>query len=283
MDWEAQYRNLVQEILYTGEKVETRNGIRISVMNKVLTADLSQGFPILTGREIPFDKIVEEFLWFLRGQTDAKILESKGVKIWNINSSRSYLDSRGLTHLPEGDIGPGYGFQLRNAGKDYLNQNSVGKDQWKEIINLLRTDPTSTRICFSFWNAKQIDQMALPPCHVFYQFLVRNNKLHCTFFQRSWDVLLGWNMSTAALFTHALSKITSIPVGTVTHMISDAHIYKVHTKNAFAYISNPIYQPPILEIDENIDLENCPEIISVQNFHLNNYQHGQKIVFKLVG
>lgn len=282
MDWETQYRELLMEIISNGEEVETRNGIRISLMNKQLTADLSKGFPILTGRYIPFEKIVEEFLWFLRGQTDAKILDSKGVKIWNSNSSREYLDSRGLTNFVEGDIGPGYGYQLRYAGKKYKDDNEVGKDQWKEVINLLRTDPTSTRIIFSFWDAKQIDQMALPPCHILYQFLIRGGKLHCTFYQRSWDVLLGWNMSTASLFTLALSRIIGIPAGTVTHMIADLHIYKIHKSNAMLYLSSELHPLPMIEIDKDIDLENVSDSVSAQNFRLIDYKYTSKINFKLV-
>lgn len=283
MEWEKEYKKLIAEILETGEEVETRNGVRISVMNKVLTCDLSEGFPIVTGRHIPFEKIVEEFLWFLRGQTNTKILDEKGVKIWNANSSREYLDSHGLTFLEEGDIGPGYGFQLRNFGKDYFLQNSTtGRDQWQYVVNLLQKDPASTRILFSFWDARQLNTMALPPCHVSYQFLVRGGKLHCTFYQRSWDVLLGWNMSTAALFTHALSHITGIPVGTVTHMIADAHIYKIHKKQAQEYLTTEIYPLPKLEIEPNIDLVRCPVIISASNFHLQNYQHGSAIKMRLV-
>lgn len=127
MEWETEYKKLIEEILETGEEIETRNGVRISVMNKILTCDLSEGFPIVTGRCIPFEKIVEEFLWFCAVKQTRKFSTKKGVKIWNANSSKEFLGSIGLTFLKEGDIGPGYGFQLRNFVKCHFVKKMSSK------------------------------------------------------------------------------------------------------------------------------------------------------------
>jgi thymidylate synthase len=187
----------------------------------------------LTTKTIFFRGIVEELLWMLRGSTNAKELSEKGVKIWDGHSSRAYLDSVGLNHLPEGDIGAGYGFQLRHFGAKYIDCNAdyagQGVDQLADVIHKIRTNPTDRRIMFSLWNPTDLKSVALPACHVLYQFYVHcNGDLSCHMYQRSADVGLGlpFNIASAALLTYMLAHMCGKTPLQLTISLGDAHVYR---------------------------------------------------------
>lgn len=236
LDNEFQYTKLILEIMNHGVTKKCRNDITKSIFGYQLKYDLSQGFPISTVKKCYPKSIFSELMWIIKGETDVNILRKQGVHIWDKNSSREYLESQGLSYRA-GDIGAGYGFQMRYYGAkyqdcetDYKNQ---GVDQLMNCIKLIREDPFSRRIIINLWNPEDINKMALPPCHFVYQFTVDpsshgKSKLNCHIIQRSWDVLLGWNTTTAALLTHLLANHCDLDVGILVHSITDAHIYQSH-------------------------------------------------------
>ena len=163
------------------------------------------------------------------------LLQAKKIYIWDKNSSKEFLQSRNLPY-EEGNIGPGYGYQFRKGSVD----------QWNQCIRMIKEEPNSRRIIINLWNVADIDKMALPPCHLLYQFSVKNGKLNCHLYQRSWDIMLGWNTSTAGLMTHILAMITDLQVGTLTHTICDAHIYQDHMHGVDVMLSRIPKNLPIL-------------------------------------
>lgn len=238
---EYQYLNLVRTIMDNGVIKKSRNAITKSIFGYQLRYDLSKGYPLCTVKRSYPKAIFEELIWMIRGQTNSKILEAKNVNIWKGNSSREYLEKYGLPYS-EGDIGPGYGFQMRHYGAEYWNchtdYGSQGVDQLAECIRLLREDPQSRRIIIDLWNPAAVSKQSLPPCHILYNFGVdlyteptsngSRGKLNCHLFQRSWDVLLGWNTTTAALLTYILANHCDLDPGMLVHSISDAHLYQTH-------------------------------------------------------
>jgi dihydrofolate reductase/thymidylate synthase len=235
---ENQYMDMIKHIMENGIDKETRNAITRSVFGYQLRYDLSKGFPILTTKRVPWKGLVEELLWIMSGSTDVSVLRAKGVKIWDKNSTIEYLRKYGLPYEAD-DIGSGYGFQMRYTGAKYINcktnYKGQGVDQLQNCIYLIKNDPYNRRIIIDLWDVPNIDNMALPPCHLLYQFTVDpsnekngKSKLNCHLFQRSWDTFLGWNTSTAALLTLILAKHCDLEPGTVLHSITDVHIYKPH-------------------------------------------------------
>jgi thymidylate synthase len=234
---------LINKVLTVGHSVSGRNGATITLLDEQIKYDLSAGFPIVTGRRIFWKGVVEELLWILRGQTDSKILEAKGINIWKPNSTTEFLRTRGLPYV-EGDIGPGYGFQLRHFGGIYTGSQNIpaqkylrGVDQLAETLWSIKHDPYSRRHFVSLWNPEIIDKMALPPCHISYQFNVRGSPdspqtLCCHLYQRSWDITTGWNTTTAALLTHIVAHICGLGVGILTHSVSNIHIYQANIEAA---------------------------------------------------
>ena len=193
---ETQYIDLVKHILEKGSKEETRNGPTRTVFGTMMRFSLQNGrIPILTTKKMAWKTCFRELQFFIRGQTDTRILEKQGVRIWSLNSTREFLDSRKLNYR-EGLIGPGYGFQWRNFNAPYDPAtgspvtDSHGVDQLQQIIDALK-DPaqrTSRRLVMSAWNPCQLNEMALPPCHILCQFNVHDgNKLSCSMYQRSND------------------------------------------------------------------------------------------------
>lgn len=216
--------------------------------------DLSTSFPLLTTKRVYWKGVVEEILWFLRGQTDSKILSEKNVKIWDGNGSRSFLDSLGFQNRREGDLGPVYGFQWRHFGATYRdcdsNYDNQGIDQISEVIKLLKTNPDSRRIIVNSWNVQDLGLMALPPCHVLYQFYVENGKLSCLLYQRSCDVGLGvpFNIASYSLLTCMIAKIVGLEPGEFIHMMGDTHIYLNHVEPLKKQILNVPRPFPLLEV-----------------------------------
>ena len=193
--------------------------------------------PLFTTKKVAWRVCFEELFWFINGSTDNTLLQDKNVKIWNANASRDFLDSRGLTNYEENDLGPVYGFQWRNFNSPYenckCNYNGKGIDQLQQIIQDLSNPDTrsSRRHILTAWNPCQINEMALPPCHMICQFHVRQNKyLSCAMLQRSGDIGLGipFNVASYSLFTHILAKHCGLEADEFTHFIGNAHIYEQH-------------------------------------------------------
>nr|WBF70884.1 bifunctional dihydrofolate reductase-thymidylate synthase [Megavirus caiporensis] len=238
---EIQYLNLVKKIMSEGIIKKTRNGITRSIFGYQLQYDLSMGYPLQTVKKSYPKAIFEELMWMIRGQTDVDKLKKVGVHIWDKNSTKEFLESNNLNY-EAGDIGPGYGFQMRYFGAEYDNCKSdysgQGIDQLSNCIDAITNNPTDRRIIMSLWNPVDIKKMALPPCHIIYNFGVdvydepnsegKTGKLNCHLLQRSWDVLLGWNTTTAALLTYMLAHHCNLDPGILIHSISDAHLYQEH-------------------------------------------------------
>ena len=246
---ENQYLQLLHHLLTKGHRRETRSGVVYSSFGHQMTFDLSQYFPLLTTKKMYWKGIVEELAWFLRGSTDVNELRERKVHIWDGNTKdRDY------------DAGPVYGFQWRHFGATYTtckaDYTSKGQDQIRNIIFLIKNNPTSRRIFLSGWNPPQMYQMALPPCHVSYQFYVDSeNKLHCQMYQRSADVFLGlpFNIASTALFTHLLAHECGRKVGNIHIVIGDAHLYEQHAGVAAIQAQRVPHRFPTLEINREKD------------------------------
>jgi thymidylate synthase len=235
---EQQYLDLIQEVLERGNKEEGRNGAVQVLFGRSMRFSLKDGtIPLLTTKKVAWKTCFQELLWFIGGKTNNQLLKEKNVHIWDANGSREFLDSRSLHHLKEDDLGPVYGHQWRyfNAPYDTCNDDYTGKgvDQLQGVINALK-DPsqhTSRRILMSAWNPQQLDEMALPPCHVLAQFYVRDHKyLSCILYQRSGDIGLGvpFNIASYSFLTHMLAHHCGLEAEEFVHFIGNCHIYEEH-------------------------------------------------------
>lgn len=259
---EKHYHELLQRAIDEGEIRETRNGDVHSIFGAHLRFDLRLGFPLLTTKRVYWKGIVEELLWFIRGDTNANRLDEKKVKIWNGNTNREYLDSIGLTDYPVGCGGPIYGFQWRHFNASYKGMDAdhtgEGIDQLAECIRLIREEPTSRRIFMSAWNPCQLKEMALPPCHVSYQFYVSNGRLSCQMYQRSADLFLGlpFNIASTALLTTMIAKTCDLDVGEVMVCIGDVHVYAAHLIQVMEQLSRPCARTfPVVNIKTKKEID----------------------------
>ena len=278
---EYQYLNLLKKVLEEGLETESRNSKVFSLFGEKMVYDLSKGFPLLTTKRVGYKTVLRELLWFIRGSTSNKELTDKKVHIWTQNSSREFLDSRGLDH-EEGDLGPVYGFQWRHFGAEYEDKDTdyrgKGVDQLQNVIDLIKNEPNSRRIILNSWNASDLDKMALPPCHVMCQFNVdtKNNKLDCQLYQRSGDMFLGvpFNIASYAFLTHIIGKITGYQVGRLIHILGDTHIYESHLDAVKEQIERVPYQFPELSISNELTDINT---IKEEYFTFQNYKYHDKI------
>jgi len=235
---DSEYNQLVKRIFDEGEWVEGRNGKTKSIFGHMMRFDLSDDkLPLLTTKKVAWKTCLKELLWFLRGSTSNKDLKTENVHIWDANASRDFLDSRGLTNLAEDDLGPVYGHQWRHFNAEYYtcdtDYTGKGVDQVQYVIEQLSNPETRTsrRIIMSAWNPCQINQMALPPCHLLCQFKVSSdNHLSCLLYQRSGDVGLGvpFNIASYSFLTHILARHCGLKAKSLVHVIGDAHIYDDH-------------------------------------------------------
>lgn len=281
---EYQYLNLLQDILNNGSIEEGRNGFTKCDFGSAMRFTLENGqMPILTTKKTAWKTCLKELLWFIKGQTSNHILNEQNVHIWDGNSSKEYLKSRGLSRYDEGDLGPIYGFQWRHYNGFYKNCNSdytaVGIDQLQEVIDCLK-DPnkrSSRRMIISAWNPCQIDEMALPPCHVLFQFNVINgNKLSCSMYQRSVDSFLGlsFNIASYSFLTHLLAKHCNLEAYEFIHYGGNVHIYDDHFEQVKEQLTRQPYKFPTVEILNKYDNIND---YTVDDFKLNNYKHHPQI------
>ena len=266
---ENQYLNLIDDILSEGTKEEGRNGTTFVVVGSAMHFSLNdRRVPFLTTKRLAWKTCLKELLWFIRGETDNKLLQAQNVHIWDGNASRDFLDSRGLVHRAEGDLGPIYGFQWRNFGGDYESCDSgetetskKGIDQLQSVIDALK-DPerrTSRRLIISAWNPCQLNEMALPPCHVLMQFHVTDGtKLSCSLYQRSGDVGLGvpFNIASYSMLTHLLAHHCDLEAHEFVYYLGNAHIYDDHVEALQEQLKREPYEFPkiaIRALHDNID------------------------------
>lgn len=279
---EKQYISLIKTIIEKGTLEKGRNGNTYCIFGYSMRFDLCDNkIPILTTKKLSWITCIKELLWFIKGETDNKILQSQGVHIWDGNASKEFLESRNLNY-EEGLLGPIYGFQWRHFQGDYEKQTG-GIDQLQYIIDQLKNPETrnSRRLVMSAWNPCQIDDMVLPPCHVMCHFQYCNNKLSCAMYQRSGDVGLGvpFNILSYSVLTHLIAKHCNLDVGEFVYFLGTAHIYEEHINSLKEQIMREPYIFPkinIKNIYENID------DYTIDDFEIIDYQCHKKIVMNMI-
>lgn len=260
---EQQYLNLINEILKNGFTETTRNGITKSIFGYNMRFSLQDGcLPLLTTKKVAWKSCFKELMWFIKGSTDNQELIDQKVSIWNANSTREFLDSRNLFNNEVNDLGPVYGHQWRHFNAKYINcktdYTDQGIDQLQNIINLLQTKEgrQSRRLVMSAWNPCQIDEMALPPCHVLIQFNVHQDKyLSCSLYQRSCDVGLGvpFNIASYSFLTHIIAKHCDLIPYQFVYFMGNAHIYENHIDAMKEQYTRSPYNFPKISINNKFD------------------------------
>jgi len=280
---EYQYLNLLQDILNEGNMEKGRNGYTKCVYGSAMHYSLENGkIPILTTKKTAWKTCLKELLWFIKGQTDNKILNDQKVNIWNGNSTKEFMESRGLEHYKEGDLGPIYGYQWRNFNAKYMScdddYSGKGVDQLQEVIDSLKDQEkrTSRRMVISAWNPCQIDEGVLPPCHILFQFnVIDGNKLSCSLYQRSNDEFLGvpFNIASYSMLTHLIAKHCDLEPYEFIHFGGNCHIYDDHFEQVKIQLEREPNEFPTLKIlnkKENIN------DYTIDDFKVENYEsHGQ--------
>ncbi len=251
-----QYLDLVEHVLKNGTDKEDRTGTGTrSVFGYQMRFNLEDGFPMVTTKKLHLKSIIYELLWFLKGDTNVEYLQENGVRIWN-----EWADEKG-------DLGPVYGQQWRSWGKP--NGDTV--DQISQVIEQIKNQPDSRRMIVSAWNVGELDQMALMPCHAFFQFYVADGKLSLQLYQRSADIFLGvpFNIASYALLLKMMSQVTGLKAGEFVHTFGDAHIYSNHFEQMKLQLSRDPKPLPTMELN--------PEIKDIfdftfEDFTLKNYE-----------
>jgi len=252
---EHAYLDLLRDILENGAEQNDRTGVGTrSVFGRQLRCDLSEGFPLLTTKKVHFRSIAIELLWFLRGETNVKWLQERGVKIWD-----EWADENG-------DLGPVYGKQWRR----WEGPDGTEIDQLSNLLEQIRNNPSSRRLIVSGWNPVDVPSMALPPCHTLYQFNVADGKLSCQLYQRSADMFLGvpFNIASYALLTTMVAKVCGLEPGAYIHAFGDAHIYSNHVDQVREQLSRTPRQLPTLSL--NPDANDLFDF-EYEDMTLNNY------------
>ncbi|XP_071730005.1 bifunctional dihydrofolate reductase-thymidylate synthase 1-like [Rutidosis leptorrhynchoides] len=279
------YLKLVDDIIYNGALKGDRTGTgTLSKFGCQMRFNLRKSFPLLTTKKVFWRGVVEELLWFISGSTSAKVLQDKGIHIWDGNASRNYLDSIGLVDREEGDLGPVYGFQWRHFGARYTNMHAdytgQGFDQLLDVIDKIKNNPDDRRIILSAWNPSDLKQMALPPCHMFAQFYVNQGELSCQMYQRSADMGLGvpFNIASYALLTCMIAHVCDLVPGDFVHVLGDAHVYSTHVRPLQDQLQKLPKPFPILKI--NSEKKDIDAFVS-EDFKLVGYDPHQKIEMKM--
>lgn len=251
-----QYLDLMQHIIDHGAERSDRTGVGTrSVFGYQMRFNLEEGFPIITTKKLHIRSIIYELIWFLRGDTNVRYLQENGVRIWN-----EWADEKG-------ELGPVYGSQWRSWTTP--DQGSI--DQITNLIYEIKNNPHSRRLIVSAWNVADIDKMALPPCHLLFQFYVVNQALSCQLYQRSADIFLGvpFNIASYALLTHMIAQVCNLKVGEFVHTFGDVHLYNNHVEQAETQLKRQPFTLPNIKIND--------QVISIfdyqyDDFELINYQ-----------
>ncbi len=290
---EYQYLSLIKKIIKNGVKERGRNGTTYTQIGAMMKFSLEDNkIPIMTTKKLAWRVCLKELLWFMNGDTDNELLQQQNVKIWNDNATREFLDSRGLYHLRENDLGPVYGHQWRFWNAPYCRQfgcfqdyKGKGIDQLQNIIdeinNSKETGEISRRMIMTAWNPEQIDEMALPPCHVLSQFhITEGNKLSCSLYQRSADMGLGvpFNIASYAFLTHILAKHCDLEAKEFVHFIGNAHIYDDHIVSLQDQITKQPYEPPTILISEK---KESIDDYKFEDIKIQDYKYHRPIKMKM--
>ncbi len=246
-----QYLDLLDKVLTTGIKKQDRTGTgTISVFGHQMRFDISKGFPLLTTKKLHLKSIIHELIWFLAGDTNVKYLQDNGVRIWN-----EWADKNG-------DLGHIYGYQWRS----WPNANGKHIDQISKVIESIKNNPNSRRHIVSAWNVSELDKMALPPCHILFQFYVANGKLSCQLYQRSADIFLGvpFNIASYAILLKMMAQVTNLQPGEFIHTLGDAHIYLNHIDQVKLQLTRKPKPLPELKLN--------PDIKNIFNFKYNDIE-----------
>jgi thymidylate synthase len=246
-----QYLDLMTRVMKEGTLKEDRTGTGTkSVFGHQMRFDLSKGFPCITTKKVHLKSIIHELLWFLKGDTNIKYLKENGVRIWD-----EWADKNG-------DLGHVYGYQWRS----WPAPDGKHIDQISQVVEALKNNPDSRRIIVSAWNVGEIEQMALPPCHAFFQFYVADGKLSCQLYQRSADIFLGvpFNIASYALLTMMMAQVCNLAVGDFVHTLGDAHIYTNHFEQTELQLSRDTKALPKMKIN--------PKVKSIFDFTIDDFE-----------
>ena len=250
------YLDLMRRVLETGVEKADRTGTGTrSIFGAQMRFDLSQGFPMITTKKLHLRSILHELLWFLRGDTNVKYLQDNGVRIWN-----EWAD-------PEGELGPVYGAQWRS----WPGRDGQPIDQIAQVIEAIQKEPDSRRLIVSAWNVSELPRMALPPCHLLFQFYVAEGRLSCQLYQRSADLFLGvpFNIASYAALTMMVAQVCGLEPGDFVHTLGDTHLYVNHLDQAREQLGREPFPRPQLHLN--------PDVSSIfdfrfEDFELINYQ-----------
>jgi thymidylate synthase len=245
-----QYLELLDHVLKTGTEKKDRTGTgTISVFGYQMRFNLDEGFPLLTTKKLHLKSIIHELLWFISGETNTRYLNDNGVKIWN-----EWADK-------DGNLGPVYGYQWRS----WHSEGGKEIDQLGNVIRSIKQSPDSRRHIVSTWNVGELDKMALPPCHILFQFYVAGGKLSCQLYQRSADIFLGvpFNIASYSLLTLMVAQVTGLKPGDFVHTLGDAHIYLNHIDQVKLQLTRDPYKLPKMVIN--------PEIYDILTFRYDDF------------
>jgi thymidylate synthase len=251
-----QYLDLLDHVLKNGARKEDRTGTgTLSVFGYQMRFGLEAGFPALTTKKLHLRSIIHELLWFLKGETNVKYLRENKVTIWDEWAKE------------DGELGPVYGYQWRH----WPGQDGQGIDQITRVVEMIRKNPDSRRLIVSAWNVAQLEEMALPPCHLLFQFYVANGKLSCQMYQRSCDIFLGvpFNIASYSLLTMMMAQVTGLKPGEFVHTLGDAHIYLNHIEQVRLQLTREPYPLPVMRINPKVK-----DILGFrfEDFELTGYQ-----------
>lgn len=245
------YLGLIKDIMDNGVRKEDRTGTgTISVFGRQLRFNLQEGFPLVTTKKVHMKSIIHELLWFLQGDTNIKYLNDNGVRIWN-----EWADENG-------ELGPVYGHQWRS----WPTPDGGHIDQISQVVEQLKNNPNSRRMIVSAWNVAEVGNMALPPCHMLFQFYVADGKLSCQLYQRSADVFLGvpFNIASYALLTQMMAQVCGLQAGEFIHTFGDTHLYLNHLDQARLQLSREPRPQPVMELN--------PEVKSIFDFKYEDFE-----------
>jgi thymidylate synthase len=250
-----QYHDLMQHVLQNGTQKHDRTGTgTISVFGYQMRFNLLDGFPMVTTKKVHLRSIIHELIWFLKGETNISYLKENGVSIWD-----EWADENG-------ELGPVYGSQWRSWPKP----DGGHIDQISQVIDQIKKNPDSRRLIVSAWNVAQIENMALPPCHSFFQFYVADGKLSCQLYQRSADIFLGvpFNIASYALLTMMVAQVCGLQAGDFVHTLGDAHLYNNHLDQTKLQLSRECRPLPVMKL--NPEIKNIFDF-KFEDFELENY------------
>lgn len=288
---DSQYLNILKKVLDNGEEKIGRNGLTKSLFSESLTFDLRDGFPLLTTKKMFIRGIIEELLFFLRGDTDSSILEEKKINIWKGNTNRKFLDSIGKNKRKTGVLGPMYGYQWRNFNAPYNEEThsavdkNLGIDQLSNLIDKIKKDPSSRRLVITDFNPSQADEGVLYPCHsLILQFYVSGNYIDMFCYNRSSDLFHGlpFNIASSSLLLMIIAKVTNLVPRKFNLTLGDCHIYESHYDSVKTQLNRIPYNFPQININKELKTISDIEKLEFTDFSIENYKYHPSIKVDMV-